>query len=623
MSVTAQKRPDSFARFVDVLSRHTLIYGAGWIATFALSLINVIVVTSYLNVAEFGRLALLLVISAMLTVIFNLGVLQGVFIWAYGAGDEEAPVDGHEGKIAARGARKTAMGTGLIVTAVLALVGGLLVAIFASPIDRLTGGSLGTTAIAWSGASGGAGALWRVVTNILRFERRPVLFVVTNNLRPLLVTLLSIYALTEGHGVEGAIAATAVGTVISTVFVLSLVRHTYVLAFSRDHLRQITKLGAVYVPVVVAIWVVQHVDQYLVAGFTSEGDLGAYRLASRLSSFVSYGVSAFLMAWAPLFQTSIAEAVNREVGGARVGATFVRWYVFLGLWVVVALEAGAALAVQIAPSSYGQAGGLLSLLAVGFMLYGLLLVINRASQTVHKGRNYQLSALYSMLAFLAVSAITVPTYGAIGAAVAPAAGFLVGVLFLLVRSQRGPNPLPLSYARLLGLCALALVLSLGARWLGEVNQLLPMVAIVVFPLLATVSGLMPVGGLSASVRPLLPTGRRRTRTQAPEHSDVDSAVLDLVVRHRLPIPKIAAAAGIPEAEVERRYSAAIIAAAGVRVTPSATLGAYLLSAESASLRWSDAQALMASGIEPRVLHDLEEAAGAARSKRATRVTWRR
>ena len=46
-------------------------------------------VTRFLGPAEFGQLALLLVFAAFLTVFYNVGTLQGTFIWVFGSAGEE------------------------------------------------------------------------------------------------------------------------------------------------------------------------------------------------------------------------------------------------------------------------------------------------------------------------------------------------------------------------------------------------------------------------------------------------------------------------------------------------------------------------------------------------------
>ena len=61
----------------------------GAVITFVLALISIIVTTRFLTPAEFGELALLLTFAAFLTVIYNVGILQGTFTYVFGSAGEE------------------------------------------------------------------------------------------------------------------------------------------------------------------------------------------------------------------------------------------------------------------------------------------------------------------------------------------------------------------------------------------------------------------------------------------------------------------------------------------------------------------------------------------------------
>ena len=69
--------------------------------------------TRFLSPAEFGELALLMVFAAFLTIVYNVGMVQGTFMWVFGAAGEEE-VEDAPGKAAAAGTKRRALGTGLV-----------------------------------------------------------------------------------------------------------------------------------------------------------------------------------------------------------------------------------------------------------------------------------------------------------------------------------------------------------------------------------------------------------------------------------------------------------------------------------------------------------------------------
>ena len=186
------------------LTRDTGLYTTGAFIGFLLAVINVAVVTHYLTPSEFGQLALLLFFAALTTIFYNLGTLQGTFMWVFGAtGDEDVDDDDAAG---AHDKRK-ALGTGLLVTLLICGAGTALIAIFSSQVAQLLlGDSSDGHLVVIAAASGAAGALWRFTTNVLRLERRPYAYVGFSTVRPVLVIGITIPLVATGHGVTGAIA---------------------------------------------------------------------------------------------------------------------------------------------------------------------------------------------------------------------------------------------------------------------------------------------------------------------------------------------------------------------------------------------------------------------------------
>src|SRR3954454_3472828 len=118
------------------IGRHAVIYGGAGAATLLLGLVNVAVLTRLLAPAEFGQVATFLVFSSMLTIVYNLGSLQGGFRAAFGGtgdGEEIGTIDDDDPD-APEVDRPRALGAALCFTAALALAGTLVVAAFSGEI---------------------------------------------------------------------------------------------------------------------------------------------------------------------------------------------------------------------------------------------------------------------------------------------------------------------------------------------------------------------------------------------------------------------------------------------------------------------------------------------------------
>ena len=71
------------------IGKHALIYATMPLFTFGSSIASLIVLTRFLPPSAYGNLAVMLVFSGFLTMLFNLGSLQGTFpnwLWCHGRG---------------------------------------------------------------------------------------------------------------------------------------------------------------------------------------------------------------------------------------------------------------------------------------------------------------------------------------------------------------------------------------------------------------------------------------------------------------------------------------------------------------------------------------------------------
>jgi stage V sporulation protein B len=462
-----RKDPRAGEAWGAALTRDTSIYVIGAVIGFFLALVSIAVVTRFLSVAEFGQLALLLTFAAFLTIIYNVGVLQGTFLWVFGSAGEE-DVEDDSGESSQAGTKRKALGTGLIITCIITVVGTLII-VAASPwfADKMLGNSDDADLIIIAAVSGAAGSIWRIVTNILRMERKPKRFVALQSVRPVLVVAGVIAFTAAGMGVKGAILGTALGSIASIVVGLFATRRSYQLTIDRYHARMILKRGGIFVPILISLWIAQNVDIYAVSYFTNDDKVvGLYRLAGRFGAFLDYFTAALFMAWTPLVQTPTFAAAIKSRGKEALGGRLLTYFIMVGLFLILAMTAAADGLVRIAPPAYGAAAPLIPVIGGGFLAYGLFISIYRLSAFPKKRAAYVAAAITSAIVFLGSAPLLVPWLGAYGAAVCVINGFAVSALGLTYLSQRGPTPLEIEWRRIAGCFALAAVCLVIARVLG-------------------------------------------------------------------------------------------------------------------------------------------------------------
>ena len=585
-----------------------------------MGLATIAIVTRHLGVGEFGRLGLLLIFSAMLTVIYNLGSLQGTLMWVFGAAEDDAG-GSDEGEARVARDKRRALGSSLILTLLVGVAGGLAVAAAAPTMSSVvTGETRYANAVIWAAVAGGLGALWRLISNIVRFERKPANYAILNAVRPIAVLAGVAWLVTAGKGVEGVLAGTALGTAVALVPALVVTAPTYRPALSRSDLARIGRLGVAFVPVIVSFWVVQNVDLYLLSISAPEDETGLYRIASRVANVLSYFVSAFILAWLPLTRSGVHVAVERERGRAAFGVLFTTYYWFASLWLLVALAIASDVLVRIAPPAYVGAAPLIPVIGTGFVAYGAYIVIYRSVSFPAKRVIYITLAAVAAVTFAIAAVLLIPLYGAYGAAVSPTIGFGVACAAMMLVARRRSPEWPFDSRRLAAGAAIAagcLALGLwGYGAAGSFGVVLEVGSLALFPAALVVTRVLPrrhIAILRAILRTALRPqgGRAAAQAKLGRLEPPDRALVELLVRHREPPSEVARFIGTDEESLLRRFVSALRTLADVAGAGSddVRVGRHLLAGGAVVERDVVTRELWSRGTDPDELDRLEEAMG--------------
>jgi len=610
--VSPRRHVDLSTAVAAALGRHTAIYGASFGVGIVLQLVNLGVLTRYLSPSEFGKLGIALVAAALLTVVYNMGSLQGALSWAFGAIDEGELDEGEIDEATRRrsGAEKRrALGTALILTLAIVGLGTALIAALARPLASLFLGDAGEASLVLLvAASGASGAIWRLVVNVPRLELRPVTFAALNTARPLIVLGISLPLVIEGHGASGVLAGTAGGTVLAAAIGLVASRRSFAFTFSREDVRGMIGLGRLFIPIVAAFWVIQNVDLLILSKFASHTDVGLYRAASRIGGGLSYLVSAFLMAWAPLRLTPLFAAAEESAGQSRLASLTTTYFALLCFGALLVLIVAADALIRVAGPEYREAAPLIPLLGLAFLASGAFIVIYRGVRMPGRRRAYPRMAVLSAVAFLVAAFALTPPFGAYGAAVAPTIGFAAGSVGLLLLARRAGYA-PFDWRRILvgafaaTACVLAAVLfeGLGGSW----TVVGPVIALVAYPALLLATGVISWTelrqGLEVTRRAVGPSGIATDMTGKLESlSGPDRALLRSLARDGASPGEVAAASGMDAADVARRLVALLRElvghAGGGDRERDLWLGALLTSDEPPYEREARTRRLVTAGI---------------------------
>jgi O-antigen/teichoic acid export membrane protein len=462
--VDAIEQPDAITALGTLWGKTTGIFALASFGILGLGLLNVAILTRFLDPSAYGELGILLFFSGLLTVLYNLGSVQGVFSLVFGSAGEEDMDDSDVGE---SGNQKRALGTGLFFSAIIALLGTALIAAAAAPIAGYLLGDRGDAdLVILAAASGGIASVVRLATNVVRMERRPRAFSILLAARPALALAAAIPLVVAGGGVGGVLLGFVIGNALALVAAMIAAWRSYEFGFDRSLLPEILKTGAVFIPVAAGFWVIQNVDLFLLSRYVPAAEIGYYRVAGRVAGLGYHFSSAFLMAWGPLRLTSTFRAVEEHRGSGTVRGEILAYFIFAGLWLVLGLAVSAHALVRIAPESYASAAPLIPLLGAGAVAHGVMVVTYRSSKFPRRRQRYPVIVVTAAVLFIPLAIWLIVSYGATGAAVSAVIVFLLGTLAVALLSQRGPNPIDFQYRRI-AMALLSAGVCMGAAFAGD------------------------------------------------------------------------------------------------------------------------------------------------------------
>lgn len=614
------------------LGRHTAIYATGAAITLVLGLFTVVVVTRILDPSEYGRLSVLVVLSGLLTTLYNLGTLQGTLLRAYGVGggggDDDDGDDGDDDveleeatKPVGAARRRRALGSGLIVTVALAVVGTGVCAGFAGPVAAALGASQTTRlSILLAAAAGGLTAVWRLMANTMRMSGRPVGYLTLELTRPALLVMALVPFFLGGGTVEDILVCYVIASAGAMLISLAATKPDWVLRFDRHEAREIFRRGKQVIPVTLSMVAIRRGDVLLLAAFSTTAEVGLFRVATSVGRIAAYVVTAFRRAWSPLRRSPLQRAVNRD-HGLEAGSTVARYYLLVSAGIVVALAAFSEQLVRIAPPQYAQAAPLIPLVALGSVLHGWFVtsfrVVGFARGLGTRRRVLIALTFLCLIAFLVAAVLLIPPLAAYGAALAVVAGFGAGSIGVIVLARRGGRPLAGGgrLVRGLAVAAACYVVVRGAgESLGEWGLVVGAATTLAYPALLVLAGAVPrraVAPLIALCRSMMPDPRlgRRLSQRLERLEPADVEVLRDLAGERRSVAELAASRGESADVLLRRMVGSLATLAGVPAPDpqvDGRLGPYLIYRGSVIERDELGRELLAAGVDPLTMDELGE-----------------
>jgi O-antigen/teichoic acid export membrane protein len=416
-----------------------VVYGSADVAVLAVNFLLLPVYTRVLSPAEYGVLALLLVIEAFLKLLLRWG-LDTSFLRLYY--DYPSPAD-----------RKRLAGTTVIL---LLLVNGMLlgVLLLLVPVvaDMLLGSPGYRTALILLLVSSGISQFIFLPLSLFRIRQESRRFAALTFARSF-GTVLARLVLVVGLrlGVTGIVLADLIVSAIVLVAVWPTLRAMTTWRFSRRMAADMLRFGLPRIPHGLLHQSMAMSDRFFLGLYLPLPQVGLYLIASSIASLTKLYSVAFTTAWMPFaFDAMTREDAPRLF--ARMGTYAFSVLVFVTLS-IAALSGG--LVSLMTPAAFHGATQVVPLLALGIAIQAAANFLSTSLNIAKRTHPFPIATAVAAAVTIAGHLTLIPRWGIFGAAIAVSVGQLSLAVTMAIFAQRS-YPIPYETGRLARIALVAL-----------------------------------------------------------------------------------------------------------------------------------------------------------------------
>jgi O-antigen/teichoic acid export membrane protein len=403
------------------LLRDASLYSLSSLLARGFSLITVPIFTRILSPADYGALDLLTYVALLVPLVIGGALDQAVGRYYL---DSEVPPE--EGRRIAS--------TGLFYNVIAFAVVGIALAPASDYLaSHWLDGQVGAGTVQIVLAFMWIQSVFYIATNQLRYLFRAKAFALCNIGNTIVSTAASFaFLVWFDLGVAGVFLGQGLGQLIFSVVCIYLARDCYRAVFDLSLLRRMLRYSLPLVPGVLAFYLMQYVDRYILNEMRGLDDVGIYGMGARIASLVNLFLMGFQGAWWPVVMNSF-----REPGApARYRQVFeVYLLVTLTILVVLSLFGKEVLLILTTPE-FAQGYVVVPLLVLGAVMASIAGYFSYGIQIAEKNHLRMFLNLGALAASVVLNILLIPVLGVIGAALANAVCLTLLAVGSVAVSQR-------------------------------------------------------------------------------------------------------------------------------------------------------------------------------------------
>ncbi len=324
----------------------------------------------------------------------------------------------------------------LLIRITFASVAFIIVGLFSYNLSFLIFGKDYSMFFILTGISLAVQSIYSFFTDLIRFEKRPWIFMWVSVTNLLVNISLNIYfILILEKGVWGAIMASVISYSLMAIFTITYVYKRYGIHFSKEWAFKILKYGSPLIGTAIAVWILTTTDRYFLAHYRNIADIGIYAVGFKLASFLGLVSGALQMAWAPY-----AMDIQYEPNAKKIYAKVFFIYFVVNILAVffISMFSIDILKVFTQPAYY-SAKAVVPFLCLSVVFFSGYFIVAIGIGITKKARHTIWITLVAAAVNIVMNFILTPAIGAVGAALSiMTANFLIFLLTLIVSQKLYP-----------------------------------------------------------------------------------------------------------------------------------------------------------------------------------------
>ncbi len=392
------------------LAKGTVIYGTGVVLNRFITLLLLPLFTAYLSPKEYGIIAILAMLSGLLSCIFSLGIGVAIGIHYFLGEGIKPKAD-----------------TIWMATFVLALASFCLLTIGVFGSEKLAFFALGSVEyrflVILALVNTSLEILAQPSISYLQFEEKSTQFVIISVVTTLITLGSSILfiAILE-KGIIGLMEAGMISRLISFIIYFLIMVRSLKLSTNFPLAKKLIKTGLPYVTGALCFFMIQYADRYMLEIFCGLKVVGIYSVGYSLGMVMILFVAAFSSAWTPYFNSF----VNNQQEAEKLFGKVLEYYIMgMGFLCLCMFLFAKPVVVMMTTAPFYGAYSVVGLIALSQLLYGCYIIFLPGLYYAKKSGKVNLIIILASCINILLNLILVPKWDMLGATLATVFSFFV------------------------------------------------------------------------------------------------------------------------------------------------------------------------------------------------------